>query len=225
MAPGDLDSADLQCFLINPEMDLAPHTPFGAAMLAGVPFAFALDLDPGAVDQQVQRALGATIWDADGEGLLAAAQRAEVGHRPVEADQAQQALDEAGRLPESHAEQHLHRKAGLDGGIAIGLLTAAPASRRSLPAHLGVKPDHQRAPAFERFIVGWPVPGLVDGGCRSAHASHLPHWIHEMNPSQDLCNRACAWDRSVVAFARNLRPITPWTMFEKILRPPPPRVL
>lgn len=25
----------------------------------------------------------------------------------------------------------------------------------------------------------------------------------------------CAWDRSVVAFARNLRPITPWTMFEK----------
>jgi len=29
MAPGDLDSADLQRFLINPEMDLVPDTPLG----------------------------------------------------------------------------------------------------------------------------------------------------------------------------------------------------
>ena len=53
MAPGDLDSADLQRFLINPEMDLAPDPPLGTAMLAGVPLAFALNLDAGAVDQQV----------------------------------------------------------------------------------------------------------------------------------------------------------------------------
>jgi len=49
MAPGDLDSADLQCFLINSEMDLAPDTPLRTAMFAGVPFAFSLDLDPGAI--------------------------------------------------------------------------------------------------------------------------------------------------------------------------------
>jgi hypothetical protein len=54
VVPGDLDSANLQCFLIDPEMDLAPDSPLGAAMLAGVPFAFVLDLDASAVDQQVQ---------------------------------------------------------------------------------------------------------------------------------------------------------------------------
>ncbi len=94
MAPGDLDSADLQCFFVDPEVYLAPDASFRATMLAGVPLAFALDLDPGAVDQQVQRAPGAAIRDVHGQGLLAARQRAEVGYRPVEADQAQQALDE-----------------------------------------------------------------------------------------------------------------------------------
>ena len=50
MAPGDFDGPDLQCFLVNPEMDLTPDPPFRAAMLAGVPLAFTFDLDPGAVD-------------------------------------------------------------------------------------------------------------------------------------------------------------------------------
>src|SRR5690606_37550953 len=190
MAPGDLDSADLQCLLVDSEVDLAPDAPLGAAVLARVPLAFALNLDAGAVDQQVQRPFGATIRNVDGEGLLASAQRAEVGHRPVKADQAQQAFDEPGRLPECHAEQHLHCQASLNGSIAVCLLATTLACRRGIPGHLGVKPDRQRAPALERFIVGWPVPGLVSRGCVSAHASQLPHWIHEMNPSPDLCNRA-----------------------------------
>lgn len=59
--------------------------------------------DPGAVDQQVQRPLQLTIRDVDGQRFLATAKRAEVGHRPVVADKAQQALDEAGRLPQRHA--------------------------------------------------------------------------------------------------------------------------
>ena len=104
MAPGDLDRANLQCFLVNPEVDLTPDPPFGAPVLAGVPFAFALDFDPGAIDQQVQRALGTAVGDVDGQGLLTARQSAEVGHRPVEANQTQQALDEPGRLTERHAE-------------------------------------------------------------------------------------------------------------------------
>jgi hypothetical protein len=63
-------------------------------MLARVPLAFALDLDARAVDQQVQRPLGAAVGDVHSQGLLAAADRAEVRHRPVEADQPQEALDE-----------------------------------------------------------------------------------------------------------------------------------
>jgi hypothetical protein len=40
VVPGDLDGSDLQRFLVDPEVDLAPDPPFGAAMLAGEPFAF-----------------------------------------------------------------------------------------------------------------------------------------------------------------------------------------
>ena len=72
-------------------------------------------------------------------------------------------------------------------------LSATLAGGRSVPGHGGIKPDRQRAAALERFIVGGPVPGLVGWGCGSAHAAQLPHWIQEMNPLQDLCNRASAW--------------------------------
>ena len=191
VAHGELDGADFQGLLINSDVDLAPNTPLGAAMLAGVPLPFALDLYARAVDQKMERARRAAIGDVDLQCLLATADGAEVGHRPVQSDQPQQALDEAGRLPERDAEQDLHRQAGLDGGIAVGLLSATPACRRGIPAHLRIEPDRQRAAALERFVVGRPVPGLVGGGGDgSAHASQLPRWIHEMNPSQDLCNRA-----------------------------------
>lgn len=53
MAPGDLDSADLQRLFIDSEMNLAPDPPLGTAVLAGVPLAFALNLDAGAVNQQM----------------------------------------------------------------------------------------------------------------------------------------------------------------------------
>jgi len=134
--------------------------------------------------------------DIHRESLLTTRQGAEVGHRPVEADQPKQALDEARRLAEHHAEQHLYRKAGPDGRVAVALLAATPAGRRGLPVHLGVKPtlrrlqaiavrpmDRQGAPTLERFVIGWPVPGLVGRGCRSARASQLSSWIQMMNPS------------------------------------------
>ena len=89
----------------------------------------------------MQWPLGPTIREVYGQRFLAEAQRAEVGHRPVEADQLQQAFDEPGRLPERHAEQHLHRKAGLDSGIAIGPLAATLACRRGIPVHLRIEPD------------------------------------------------------------------------------------
>lgn len=126
MAPGDLDVPDLQRFFVDPEMDLASDAPFWATVLAGVPFAFTLDLDPRAVDQQVQRALGAAMWDVDGQDVLPTGQRAEVGHGPVETDKPQQAFDETGRLPERRAEQDLHGQAGLDCGVTVGLPAATP---------------------------------------------------------------------------------------------------
>ena len=63
VAGGELGSSYFQRLLVNfplsadcfaiacraMDVDLAPDTPLRAAMLAGVPLAFALDLDPGAV--------------------------------------------------------------------------------------------------------------------------------------------------------------------------------
>ena len=125
-----------------------------------------------------------------GKGFLAAAQGAEVGHIPVQADQPQQALDEASRLPQRHAKKDLHRQAGLDGSIAADGLSPTLAGRRRRPDHIWIKPDRQRPTALESLVILGPVQGLVAGCVRSAHALQLSRWIHKMNPSQDLCNRA-----------------------------------
>ena len=190
MVAGDFNGLHFQRSLVYSETDLAPNSPFGAAVLARVPLAFVLNPDASAVDKQVQRLFGATIRDVDGECLLAAAQRAKVGHRPFKPDQAQQAFDEPGRLPQRHAEQHLHCRVSLIGRIAVSLPATTLSCRRGLPDHLGIEPDSQRAPALERLIVGWPVLGLASRGCVSAHASQLTCWIHEMNPAENLCDKA-----------------------------------
>lgn len=54
IAGRDLDGPDLQRFLINPYVYLAPNPAFRAAMLASVPFAFTLGFDACTIDQQVQ---------------------------------------------------------------------------------------------------------------------------------------------------------------------------
>ena len=115
-------------------------------------------------------------------------------------------LEKPSRLPERHAEKNLHRQASLDRRIAVVGLSTAFAGRHSLPCHGGIKLDRKRATALERFVIGWPIPGLVGGGHGSAHAHHLPHWIHEMNPSRDLCNRAdLAMKRALLHKASDVR--------------------
>ena len=87
----------------------------------------------------------------------------------------QQALDEPGRLAKRHAEQHLHRLAGLDRGIAVVGLSAALFGRCGLPGHGGIESDRPRTAALERCVTGGPVPDLAGGGYGSAHAARLPH--------------------------------------------------
>jgi len=138
---GNLHRPDLQRLFVDPKMDLAPDAPFGSAMLTCVPLTFTLDLDAGAVDQEVQGTLRATIGDVHNEGLLAARQSAEIRHRPVQPDQTQQTFDETRRLPERHPEEHFHRQARLDSGITVGRLSPALAGGRGIPTHLGIEPD------------------------------------------------------------------------------------
>jgi hypothetical protein len=129
IAAGDFNCPNFQCFLVDPEMDLALDTAIGTTVLASVPSAFTLHLDPRAVDQQVQRTLRPPMRDVHGEDLLAMAERAEVWHIPIEADQARQALYQPGRLPQRHAEQHLHGQAGLHGIVAVDGLSPTLAGR------------------------------------------------------------------------------------------------
>lgn len=104
-AAGDLYGPDFQRLLIDTDMDLAPQAALRAPMLAGVPLTFAFGLDASSVDKQVQRPLRATVGNVHGHSLLAPAERAEIRHRPVQADQVQKALHEPGSLPERHAEE------------------------------------------------------------------------------------------------------------------------
>lgn len=77
--------------------------------------------------------------------------------------------NEPGRLPQCHAEQHLHRQAGLDGSFATVRLSVAFAGRHITPGHLGIKPDLPRAATLERCVVVRPVPGG-----RVANAVEIP---------------------------------------------------
>lgn len=52
VAPSDIDGPNFQRFLVNPEVDLAPDTPFGTAMFTSVPLTFNLgrQLGPEGID-------------------------------------------------------------------------------------------------------------------------------------------------------------------------------
>ena len=137
----DADRADLQCFFIHPEVKLAPRALFASAMLASVPLTFALSLDPGRINQQMQRPGSTAALDCDAQRLLAAAQSAEVRHFPIQSGKSKQAFDKACRLSKRHAEQYLHRETNLDCRVAELWLPPALAAQNRMPGHLGIKPD------------------------------------------------------------------------------------
>ena len=190
IAAGDLHGSDLQRFLVNSDVYLAPDAPLGATMLSGTPLTFALGLDTGAVDQKFQRAFPSTVGDGHVQLSLATAQGAEVRDRPVQLDQPKQAFDETSRLSQRHTEQHLHRQARLDRRIAEAQLPTTFSGQRWFPHHIGIKPHCQRTAPPQRFIVSRPIRGLVLRRGPTAHASQLSCWIHAVNPSNDLYNKA-----------------------------------
>ena len=110
-------------------------------MLARLPLSIAEKLDAGAVNQQVQGAIGAPIRDLNGERLLPTAQGRIVWHRPVQARQLQQAGNHPGRLPERQLEQDLDRQTELDRSIREQRGATGAAVMRREPNHLLVQPD------------------------------------------------------------------------------------
>ena len=94
---------------------------------------------------------------------------------PVETDQPRQAFDEPGRLTGRHRcsdqwrDQWRPCRAPSSTGRSGWRHRCRPAGGHAGPSarhpiHRGIEPDGQRAPAPERFVVGWPVPGFVGRG-------------------------------------------------------------
>jgi hypothetical protein len=127
-----------------------------------------------------------------------AAQSAEIGHIPVQADQPSQALDEPGRLPQRHPEQDFHRQAGLDGSVTVDGLSATLAGGLRSQHHVRIKPalrrlqtiayrpmDRQRSAALEHFVIRGPVQGSVRRYIRFAHQPQLSRWMALLHKSGD----------------------------------------
>lgn len=159
---GDFDSPHFQCFLVDAGVDFPPNLPSRTAVLARMPLAFTLHLEASAINQEVQRSLRPAIGNVHRKGLLAAAQRAEIGHRSVKTGQLQQARDEPRCSPKLHPKEDFDRQAHLDGCSAVGLLAATPPGGRGFPLHRRIKPDRQRSTLPQRLVIVMPVRGLVD---------------------------------------------------------------
>jgi hypothetical protein len=158
-------------------------------MLARVPFAFTLDLDAGAVDQQVQRALRATIRNVDRKRPLASADGAEVRHGPIESRQPQEAFHKASRLAKRHPEQDFHREARLDCGVAEGPRSAPLAGGFGIPVHLGIEPTSHTC----KHVL--PVNGSsVTRGASKPHCRQPSSWFCRSAMSVCSCREATTLD-------------------------------
>jgi hypothetical protein len=179
----DLHSLNVKCFLVDSDGYLALYPAFRAAVLAGVPCAFTLGFDAGTIDQKVQRAVAALIWQAHVQCLLAATQGAEIWHCPVQPDRSPQTFRELGRLPKWHTKWDLQRQASLNGGVTALLLPTALAARRRRPNHLGIKPDRPRSALLQVITVKRSIHGLVLRRGPTAHALQLSCWIYTVTLS------------------------------------------
>ncbi len=145
-------------------MDLAPLASALNAVLARLPLAIAEELDTGAVNQQVQRAIGAAVRDLDGQCLLPPAQCRVIWHGPVQVSHLQQAGHHPCRLPKRQLEQNLDGQTELDRRIREHRRATWAAVRRREPGHVLVQPDQQRPALAKRRSVAGPVRRAVAGG-------------------------------------------------------------
>ena len=138
---GHLDGPDLQRVGINTQVHLAPLAPVLGTVLLAFPFAFAKELNAGAVHQQFQCGGTGSVGQLYLQSLLASAHGAVVGHPPVQACQTQQAFNHAQALTQGQTEQALDAQTELDGCVGEDVLAPAFAAGWGVPLHAFVQPD------------------------------------------------------------------------------------
>ena len=105
-----LNGDDLAAVAIDADMQLAPGAPSGGAVLLDQPFAGAAQLQPGAVDEQVQGSAAELPPQRHGHRPGPAAQGRMVRHRQIEPKQADDGADQPFGLPERQTEDGPHRQ-------------------------------------------------------------------------------------------------------------------
>ncbi len=80
---GKFQGGDIRSDCVHSKVDFAPLVPPLNTMLADLPLAIAEELDAGAVHEQVQRPIGTSVGNLNGQYLLTSAQRRIVRHGPV----------------------------------------------------------------------------------------------------------------------------------------------
>ena len=152
------DGPNLPRVGVDVQVHLAPLPPVLGPMFLALPFAFAQELDAGAVHQQVQGTGGGAVRQLHPKCFLAPTHGAEVRHLPGQTRQTQQALDHAQGLAQGQPKQTFDAQAELDGGVGEDPLAT---SGRCAPLHVFVQPNRQRPLCLQRGVVRSPVGGLV----------------------------------------------------------------
>jgi hypothetical protein len=149
-----------------------------------LPFAIAQELVAGAVNQQGQRAIGATMRNLDGERQLPSAQGGVVRYRPVQVRPLKQAGNHAGRFLERQLERDLKDQIELDRRIREHRGATEPAVMRREAGHVLVQTDQHRPARARRRRVAGPVPCAAAGRGWLVHPPRLSAWTNVMNPLQ-----------------------------------------
>ncbi len=145
-------------------MQLAPGPAHFRAVFLDQPLARAVELQAGAIHQQVHAlAVPARSWPWNLQRLGPAAQRGVVRHRQSEPKQADDGADQALCLTQGQMEDSLERQCGQDRQRRIPGLPARGRARLRSPARdcLVRKPDRQTSALAQAGIILTPVHDLV----------------------------------------------------------------
>ena len=133
-------------------------------MLLDQPLAGTAELQPGAVNQQVQRTTGRGARRGR-QGPSPSAQGGVVGHRQVKVEQLHQRANQPFGLPEGQVEERPQRQRRLDRHGRVARLPAAGGAWGGAPSLDGVitEPDGQAAALPQAGFIGGPIRHAILG--------------------------------------------------------------
>src|SRR3954453_17024619 len=145
-------------------MQLAPR-PARPAVLRRIPLALAEQLQPSAVNHQVQRAVRDDLRSTPSEATAAAAQCGVVRDTQLLPEQPKYARGEAFGLTQGKVKDKPKHQHQFDRGVRIPGLTAGRGPPRRLPAGDGglVQPEGQVAAPLQTSLVSRPILDPIAG--------------------------------------------------------------